>query len=137
MMTIYILCSARKSLPAAAPRSKNQSSSPVEVVIHSLPPPPPLEIEHFEPTTQFEPKICEPVIEMPQSPEPERGEPVEREMEEHYAFEEDDEETIPTIRLNEEEPRLSCAMVPLAREVGSYPIPKLKSVSRLRTKHLV
>ncbi|PKU80819.1 protein ROS1A [Dendrobium catenatum] len=94
---------------------------------------------------------CEPIVEEPESPEPECPEALERAIED--AFYEDPDE-IPTIKLNLEEftqnirnymeenmelqdASLSKALVALTPEATSIPMPKLKNVSRLRTEHQV
>ena len=93
---------------------------------------------------------CEPIIEVPATPEPEPQLPCS-DIEE--AFYEDPEE-IPTVKLNIEEltqnlqnylqqnmelqeAEMSKALVALTPEVASIPVPKLKNVSRLRTEHRV
>ncbi|KAF8396460.1 hypothetical protein HHK36_018082 [Tetracentron sinense] len=96
---------------------------------------------------------CEPIIEVPGTPEPECTEISQSDIED--AFYEDPDE-IPTIKLNIEEFTLnlqnymqennmelqeggdmSKALVALTPEAASIPTPKLKNVSRLRTEHQV
>ncbi|XP_039021761.1 transcriptional activator DEMETER-like [Hibiscus syriacus] len=93
----------------------------------------------------------EPIIEEPETPEPEHIEVTQSDIED--AFYEDPDE-IPTIKLNMEEftanlqhcmqenmelleGDLSKALVSLKPEAASIPTPKLKNVSRLRTEHYV
>ncbi|KAL3828539.1 hypothetical protein ACJIZ3_017341 [Penstemon smallii] len=88
---------------------------------------------------------CEPIVEMPASPEPPSVEVLERDIED-FGYESEDE--IPTIRLNSEEftenvlnfigeSEMSKALVTLSPQVASIPMPKLKYVSGLRTVHQV
>lgn len=94
---------------------------------------------------------CEPIIEVPATPEPECTEVSQSDIED--LFNEDPDE-IPTIKLNMEEftiklqdfmqthmelqeGDMSKALVALNTEVASIPTPKLKNVSRLRTEHHV
>ncbi|KAI8563143.1 hypothetical protein RHMOL_Rhmol03G0089800 [Rhododendron molle] len=101
---------------------------------------------------------CEPIVEMPASPEPTLEVPatpetevLERDIED--AFYEDPEE-IPMIKLNIEEftqnlqhymqqnlelceGDISKALVALTPEAASIPVPKLKYINRLRTEHQV
>lgn len=94
---------------------------------------------------------CEPIIEVPATPEPQCIETLESDIED--AFYEDPDE-IPTIKLNFEEFTLnlqnymqenmelqegdmSKALVALDPKATSIPTPKLKNVSRLRTEHQV
>lgn len=95
----------------------------------------------------------EPIIEEPPSPEPENVHISQNDIEE--AFWENDPEDIPTIKLNIEEfsqsvqnymlennvelkdVDMSKALVALSVEAASIPVPKLKSISRLRTEHQV
>ena len=103
--------------------------------------------------SEYQRNDCEPIIEEPASPEPECAEYVERDIEDYFL--EDDPDFIPTIRLSNgenttyeecctrmknmtlHENEASSALVALAPEVATYPVPKLKYVSRLRTTHLV
>ncbi|XP_068661552.1 DNA glycosylase/AP lyase ROS1-like isoform X2 [Aristolochia californica] len=100
---------------------------------------------------------CDPIIEEPASPEPEpKPESVDiSESAIEDVFWEEDQEEIPTIKLNIEEfsqnvqnylqennmrlqgGDLSKALVALTPEAASIPTPKLKNVSRLRTEHHV
>lgn len=94
---------------------------------------------------------CEPIIEVPASPEPECAEVSMADIED--AFFEDPEE-IPTIRLNMDaftnnlkkifehskelqDGNMSGALVALTAEAASLPMPKLKNISQLRTEHQV
>ncbi|GMH09903.1 hypothetical protein Nepgr_011744 [Nepenthes gracilis] len=94
---------------------------------------------------------CEPIIEVPASPEPEQMQTLEYDIED-TAFEDPDE--IPTIKLNLEQftrtlhnymqtnmelqqGDMSKALVTLTAEAASIPTPKLKNVSQLRTEHHV
>lgn len=101
--------------------------------------------------TKSDARNCEPIVEIPASPEPEPEQIQEYDIED--AFSEDPNE-IPTIKLNMEEftqtlqaymqsnkdlqeGDMSKALVALAAEAASIPTPKLKNVSRLRTEHHV
>ncbi|XP_073099653.1 protein ROS1A-like [Elaeis guineensis] len=95
---------------------------------------------------------CEPIIEEPATPEAECLETEKSAIEDAF-FEDPDE--IPTIKLNFEEfaqnlqnymqvhnmdiqdGDMSKALVAIAPEAASIPMPKLKNVSRLRTEHQV
>ncbi|XP_011088844.1 protein ROS1 isoform X2 [Sesamum indicum] len=89
---------------------------------------------------------CEPIVEMPLSPEPECTGTVEIDIEDLYC---DSDDEIPTIKLNGEEFRknvltfmgeedgISKSLVTLSPETASIPMPKLKYVGRLRTVHHV
>ncbi|KAG6573870.1 Transcriptional activator DEMETER, partial [Cucurbita argyrosperma subsp. sororia] len=91
---------------------------------------------------------CEPIIEVPASPEPEPNEIItESDIEDAY-YEDPDADEIPTIKLSMEEFRttlqnfipeedMSRALVALNPEAARIPMPKLKNVSRLRTEHQV
>ncbi|KAJ0972869.1 hypothetical protein J5N97_020828 [Dioscorea zingiberensis] len=99
-------------------------------------------------------KNCEPIIEEPATPEPEFAETLVSESAIEDIFDEDPDE-IPMIKLNLEEftqnlqnfmqennldlqeGDMSKALVALAPEAASIPMPKLKNVSRLRTEHQV
>lgn len=110
---------------------------------------------------QSEVSICEPIIEVPASPEPtievpatpepERTQNLENDIEDIFG---EDPEEIPTIKLNIEEFTqtlqeymhnnmelqecdVSKALVALTPEAASIPTVKLKNVSRLRTEHQV
>ncbi|XP_075490754.1 LOW QUALITY PROTEIN: DNA glycosylase/AP lyase ROS1-like [Primulina tabacum] len=99
--------------------------------------------------------ICfnsEPIIEFPSSPEPASIEMAERDIED-FGYESEDE--IPTIKLNQVEftqnlldfmektnflngeGTMSKELVALSPDAASIPMPKLKSVGRLRTVHQV
>ncbi|XP_073286699.1 DNA glycosylase/AP lyase ROS1-like isoform X2 [Primulina huaijiensis] len=99
--------------------------------------------------------ICfnsEPIVEFPPSPEPASIEMAERDIED-FGYESEDE--IPTIKLNQVEftknlldfmektnflngeGTMSKELVALSPEAASIPMPKLKSVGRLRTVHQV
>ncbi|XP_073066355.1 protein ROS1A-like [Primulina eburnea] len=99
--------------------------------------------------------ICfnsEPIVEFPSSPEPASIEMAERDIED-FGYESEDE--IPTIKLNQVEftknlldfmektnflngeGNMSKELVALSPEAASIPMPKLKSVGRLRTVHQV
>lgn len=91
------------------------------------------------------PSKCEPIVEVPATPEPEPNEITESDIED--AFYEDPDE-IPTIKLSMEEFKttlqhyipegdMSKALVALNPEAAFIPTPKLKNVSRLRTEHQV
>lgn len=88
---------------------------------------------------------CEPIVEVPATPEPEPVEITESDIEDSF-YEDPDE--IPTIKLSMEEFRttlqnyipegdMSRALVALNPEAAYIPTPKLKNVSRLRTEHQV
>ncbi|KAL5832674.1 hypothetical protein ACOSQ3_016348 [Xanthoceras sorbifolium] len=94
---------------------------------------------------------CEPIIEEPSSPEPQCTAPMSPELD-LEDFSSGELEDIPTIRLQEQEFKEnlqnfmqsnkimlqdSRALVVLAAEAASMPPPKLKSINRLRTEHLV
>ncbi|CAH2059063.1 unnamed protein product [Thlaspi arvense] len=109
------------------------------------------EVVHYSALTNRS-SCCEPIIEEPASPEPpECAEVSIADIEE--AFYEDPEE-IPTIRLNMDafannlkkiiehntdlqDGDMSTALVALTAEAASLPMPKLKSISQLRTEHRV
>lgn len=94
---------------------------------------------------------CEPIIEEPATPEPERVQVSENDIEDTFC---EDPEEIPTIKLNMkeftqtlqnymqenlelQEGDMSNALVALTAGAASIPAPKLKNVSRLRTEHQV
>ncbi|KAJ6808491.1 transcriptional activator DEMETER-like [Iris pallida] len=101
---------------------------------------------------QTVPRIYEPIIEEPASPEPECVEILERAIEDDFF---DDPDEIPTIKLNMEEftqnlqsymqqnnmdlqdGDMSKALVAITPDSANIPMPKLKNVSRLRTEHQV
>ncbi|PON75269.1 DNA glycosylase [Trema orientale] len=150
--------SARRTLPR--PEKKGNVSSTSSIVAVSSPavsvnavPPSLLENKLFS-EPEYQRKNCEPIIEEPASPEPERAESVERDIEDYFL--EDDPDDIPTIKLSSgenttdieflvqymknmtvQDNEVSRALVAVRPEVASHPVPKLKYVSRLRTKHLV
>ncbi|KAK7324885.1 hypothetical protein VNO77_28791 [Canavalia gladiata] len=98
-------------------------------------------------------KACEPIIEMPASPERESTEfdnfEVNNENEEFYQdYIDNDIEDIPTIKLNSQEMydyfpeeiddgNKSKALVALHGDAANIPITKMKNVSRLKTERLV
>ncbi|KAL6998137.1 hypothetical protein U1Q18_008264, partial [Sarracenia purpurea var. burkii] len=110
---------------------------------------------------QSQVNCCEPVIEVPTTPEPTIEVPATPDSEQPqvpYSDIEDamfgDPDEIPTIKLNVEEltqnlqsyvqqnmelqeANMSKALVSLTSEAASIPMPKLKNVSRLRTEHRV
>ncbi|XP_051122554.1 DNA glycosylase/AP lyase ROS1-like isoform X2 [Andrographis paniculata] len=92
---------------------------------------------------------CEPIVELPASPERELTETLlERDIED-FGYESDDEE-IPTVKLNDrvflentsavmddEDANVSKELATLCPEFASIPMPKLKYANRLRTVHHV
>lgn len=95
---------------------------------------------------------CEPIIEEPATPEPERLDTLESAIEDGFWTEDPDE--IPMIKLNIKEfmqnvqnymqekgelqnVDMSGALVALTQEAATIPMPKLKNVSRLRTEQHV
>ncbi|KAF3434146.1 hypothetical protein FNV43_RR25249 [Rhamnella rubrinervis] len=147
--------SARLALPG--PEEKSIVSSTVSIQeernpalgINFAPLPPP---ENYS-LEEARPEIgkCEPIIEVPATPEQECTEVPEVDIEDSF-YEDPDE--IPTIKLNIEEftvtvqnfmqknmelreADMSKALVALNPEAASIPTPKLKNVSRLRTEHQV
>ncbi|KAH0451462.1 hypothetical protein IEQ34_018761 [Dendrobium chrysotoxum] len=146
--------SARLALPAPEDKSVLTFTTPIAYEkSHALinrTPLPQLEGSSNSQDCTFQ-NHCEPIVEEPESPEPECPEALERAIED--AFYEDPDE-IPTIKLNLEEftqnlrnymeenmelqdVSLSKALVALTPEATSIPMPKLKNVSRLRTEHQV
>ena len=120
------------------------------VTVNLLPLPPPL--PQMQPS-EAHPEInnCEPIVEVPATPEQEHPQILECDIEDTF-YEDFDE--IPTIKLNIEEfthnlqnymqrnmelqeGEMSKALVALTPEAASIPMPKLKNVSRLRTEHHV
>lgn len=111
------------------------SSSPLAL-------PSPLPINQIQ--RQSEIRNCEPIVEVPASPEPDpEQEQTLCDIEDTF-FEDPDE--IPTIKLNLKEFTRtlqnyvagdSNALVALTPEAASIPTPKLKNISRLRTEHHV
>ncbi|KAA8516668.1 hypothetical protein F0562_016826 [Nyssa sinensis] len=107
------------------------------------------EINNCEPIIEV-PATPEPIIEVPATPEPKCTQISESDIEDFY----EDSDEIPTIKLNIEEftrnlqnyvqqnmelqeGNMSKALVALTPEAASIPVPKLKNVSRLRTEHQV
>ena len=159
--------SARLALPGpeeksivSATESGGANQNPVGV-INPLQLPPPQANQQLQAQSQI--NNCEPIIEVPATPEPPEPTvevPATPEPEPQVpcsdiedAFYEDPEE-IPTIKLNIEEltqnlqnymqhnmelqeAEMSKALVALTPEAASIPVPKLKNVSRLRTEHRV
>ncbi|XP_062086509.1 DNA glycosylase/AP lyase ROS1-like [Humulus lupulus] len=150
--------SARHALPRPEKKEKESSASPTVAAnglglsTNSVPPPLLLENKQYSKPDQ----ICEPIIEEPSSPEPERPQLEEIDIEDYFRETEEDDNDIPTLNLSNGMSRISqdelcmdmkkiiCqdneesrAIVVLPPEVTTYPVPKLKSISRLRTKHLV
>ncbi|CAH9133990.1 unnamed protein product [Cuscuta epithymum] len=97
------------------------------------------------------PQNCDPIIEIPASPEPESTVSHDRDTEEAQ-YESEDENGIPHFRLNTEEfkrnllnylnpdfkeEEVSNALVALTPKDATIPAPKMKSVERLRTRHRV
>lgn len=98
--------------------------------------------------------VIQPIIEEPASPEQEHR-VLESDIEDGWGEDEDDDDEIPTIKLNMEEftenlqnfmqnsnmelqeGDMSKALVALNPGVASIPTRKLKNVSRLRTEHQV
>lgn len=147
--------SARLALPA--PEGKSIVSSTAASVVHTNPTvvinPVPLPcLEGYLPgKEEQDTSKCEPIIEVPATPEPQCIEAVESDIEDAF-FEDPDE--IPTIKLNFEEftvnlqnymqenmelqeGDMSKALVALDPQAASIPTPKLKNISRLRTEHQV
>ncbi|XP_048326250.2 transcriptional activator DEMETER isoform X1 [Ziziphus jujuba] len=147
--------SARLALPGPEEKSIVSSIAPtleeknpaLGINISPLPPPENKLLEEAD----SEISKCEPIIEVPATPEPECTEVSQSDIED--LFNEDPDE-IPTIKLNMEEftiklqdfmqthmelqeGDMSKALVALNTEVASIPTPKLKNVSRLRTEHHV
>ncbi|KAL0538629.1 hypothetical protein IC582_022779 [Cucumis melo] len=141
--------SARLALPAPDEKGIVASTNPMAtekqppVVTNPLPILPPEGSTYTENT--LAPGNCEPIVEVPATPEPEPNEITESDIED--AFYEDPDE-IPTIKLSMEEFKttlqnyipegdMSKALVALNPEAAFIPTPKLKNVSRLRTEHQV
>ncbi|CAJ1887835.1 unnamed protein product [Sphenostylis stenocarpa] len=151
--------SARLALPGPeekeeelTSRKKAAQQNP-STVINKLPLPFPEDTiqEEFQHTKVFMQLQNEPFVEMPTTPEPERYQPPQNDIED--AFKEESCE-IPTTNLNIEEftlnvqnymqqnmelqeGEMSKALVALHPNVASISTPKLKDVSRLRTEHYV
>lgn len=152
---IHAWRSARLALPG--PEEKSIVSSTVSIQEERNPalginfaPLPPPENNSLE-EARSEIGKCEPIIEVPATPEQECTEIPEVDIEDSF-YEDPDE--IPTIKLNIEEftvtlqnfmqknmelreADMSKALVALNPEATSIPTPKLKNVSRLRTEHQV
>lgn len=148
-------CSARLALPG--PEEKIIVSSTASIQEERNPalsinfaPLPPLE-NNSDKEARFEIGKCEPIVEVPGTPDQECTEESEVDIEDSV-YEDPDE--IPTIKLNIEEftvtlqnfmqnnmelreADMSKALVALNPEAASIPTPKLKNVSRLRTEHQV
>ncbi|GAB2235841.1 hypothetical protein Drorol1_Dr00026282 [Drosera rotundifolia] len=94
---------------------------------------------------------CEPIVEVPASPEPEQTESTLSDIEDMFS---EDPNEIPIIKLNMREftqtlesylqskmelqqSEMSKALVTLTADTASIPMPRLKNVSRLRTEHHV
>lgn len=107
---------------------------------------------NFFPEPRYQAKNSEPIIEMPQSPERAFPENEFTEVVDIEDFVRRDPDDIPTINLGtgdfmetsdlanmmlQDNDVASRAIVPLAAQVASMPVPKLKFVSRLRTTHQV
>lgn len=148
----YFRYSARRTLPKPEEKGEvsptaslvavNSTGPSVNPVLQSL-----LEDKVFS-GSEYQRNNFEPIIEEPASPEPEREELELRDIE-------DELDDIPMIRLSSgknitdlelcfdmknmtlEDRDVSRALVALPPEVATYPVPKLKQASRLRTKHLV
>ncbi|XP_023518039.1 transcriptional activator DEMETER-like isoform X1 [Cucurbita pepo subsp. pepo] len=140
--------SARLALPAPDEKGIVASTNPIStekqppIVTSHLPILPP-ESTYTENT--LETSKCEPIVEVPATPEPEPNEMTESDIEDLF-YEDPDE--IPTIKLSMEEFKttlqnyipegdMSRALVALNPEAAYIPTPKLKNVSRLRTEHQV
>lgn len=116
----------------------------------------PLSLSLPQAVNQFEKKSelnnCDPIVEVPASPEPEMEQDQTLCDIEDTLYEDPDE--IPTIKLNMkeftqtlenfmqanrelQETGMSKALVALKPEAASIPTPKLKNISRLRTEHHV
>ncbi|CAN8316674.1 unnamed protein product [Cochlearia groenlandica] len=143
--------SARLALPGTEKAKETPDNNPLPLHL-----PEPLRREgrlevviHPKPSKKVE--CCEPIIEEPASPEPQREQVTIADIED--AFYEDPEE-IPTIRLNMDaftsnlkkimehskelqDGNMSSALVALTAEPASLPMPKLKNISQLRTEHQV
>ncbi|ERM99578.1 transcriptional activator DEMETER isoform X1 [Amborella trichopoda] len=147
--------SARFALPGPQEKGIVDSINPFMYMnkhsseIHPLPLPP---LEPMPIPQEYSNPICEPIIEMPPSPEPKRFETSDIDIED-TPWEDTDE--IPTINLNLKElsqniqkcleannwdlgnPDMSQALVAITKEAASIPMPKLKNISKLRTEHQV
>lgn len=145
-------------LPSPPSWSNQQSQShpnridglPIPYSPLALPLPQANTVNHLE--KRFQNTHCEPIVEVPASPEPEpEHEQTLCDIEDTF-YEDPDE--IPTIKLNMkeftqtlqnfmqankelQEAGMSNALVALTAEAASIPTPKLKNISRLRTEHHV
>ncbi|KAI3522791.1 hypothetical protein L1887_00841 [Cichorium endivia] len=150
--------SARLALPGPEEK-KIVPSVPNATNTNTIPPPftmpmslPPSENSHYNTNTQFSTRNCEPIIEEPTTPEPETAELSLSDIEDQYYDDHDDDDEIPTIKLDMNEfsmnlqkmqesmdiqGDMSQALVALNPQAASIPTPKLKNVSRLRTEHQV
>ncbi|GFY81365.1 HhH-GPD base excision DNA repair family protein [Actinidia rufa] len=162
-LQLHLLELARLALPAPGEKSivtamdsKAANRTLVDVIKPLWLPPPQANQE-----AQYQVNYCEPIVEVPESPEPFVDMPATPEHEQPQVLERDiedaiweDPEDIPTIKLNIEEftqnlqnymqrnmklqeGDMSKALVALTPEVASIPTPKLKNVSQLRTEHQV
>ncbi|MED6204017.1 hypothetical protein PIB30_005022 [Stylosanthes scabra] len=149
-------CEHFKSAFASAKSLPNMQSTGSKTVIRNLLSTPNFELNQFSTTKQQACGECEPIIEMPSSPEPESKEMVEFDInndEEDYHSYEDGSEKILTINLSgqsklssetqdhstkedKDYTNMSTSLVTLPY-TESVPAPKLKNVSRLRTERLV
>nr|XP_043614355.1 transcriptional activator DEMETER-like [Erigeron canadensis] len=142
--------SARLALPG--PEEMRMVGSDAPYATHTTPPvisrpmPLPPAENNYSKDAQF---LCEPIIEEPKTPEPETVELSISDIEDQYY---DDDDDIPTIKLDmneftmnlqkmqdsmEIQGDMSKALVALNPQAASIPTPKLKNVSRLRTEHQV
>ncbi|KAK9289663.1 hypothetical protein L1049_007821 [Liquidambar formosana] len=153
--------SARLALPGpeeksivSATENRAADQNPATIINPlQLPPPQANQLSEANPPSEAKSGIsnCEPIIEVPATPEPESTQISEIDIEDTF-YEDPDE--IPTIKLNIEEftqnlqnymqenmelqeGDVSKALVALTPEAASIPTPKLKNVSRLRTEHQV
>ncbi|ONK70704.1 uncharacterized protein A4U43_C04F660 [Asparagus officinalis] len=140
--------SARLALPGPEEKRLVSSTIPVSSTTTDGSVPIPMPLPQLDGSThlreQTAPKICEPIVEEPGTPEPEHIETTEIDIEDAF---DNDPDGIPTIKLNLEEftqnlqhymdSDLSKALVAIIPEAASIPMPKLKNVNRLRTEHLV
>ncbi|XP_021743317.1 protein ROS1-like [Chenopodium quinoa] len=126
--------------PSYSQSNCNNGAHPSAVSSSPLALPSPQTINQLE--RQSEIRNCEPIVEVPASPEPEPEQ--EHTLCDIEDYEDPDE--IPTIKLNMKEfsrtlqnymDGNSNALVALTPEAASIPTPKLKNISRLRTEHHV
>ncbi|KAI7735948.1 hypothetical protein M8C21_022360, partial [Ambrosia artemisiifolia] len=144
---------ARLALPGPEEKRIVTSDAPVTtdpispVGIRPMPMPLPPAENESDKSAENSGNRCEPIVEIPTTPEPETNELSISDIEDQY-YEDSDE--IPSIKLNMEEfttnlqnmmqnssSDMSKALVALTPKAASIPTPKLKDVSRLRTEHLV